>query len=318
MAKQQKKGKNAQKKKRRTSTTRGKAASGLEQQTKHEEPKAELGAGVRARAKGTTMPTSVKVMVGIMAFTMLTMMGAVSYSSMNNFDLLEWVTGADVDGTKSSPTNSEVAMSGSQRQAMDATRKFAGFYVINKDAAAAEKDPQPPVTLAEANVSYSDADTAQIVRDFKKSADEGREKVLEGNKEKIQARKDAKAAKDEAQRNNPLNKFFAGIVQLRDDVATLGGNTWNGLTGANRAEEKPATSEQPEAAATAPADGSTVAVDGSAGTGEAALAPAPETTGEGAEGTATETSTANEGSGASEGTAPNTKAADGTSGGQGQ
>ena len=316
MAKQQKKGKNAQKKKRRTSTTRGKAASGLEQQVKNEEPKAELGAGVRARAKGTTMPTSVKVMVGIMAFTMLTMMGAVSYSSMNNFDLLEWVTGADVDGTKSSPTNSEVAMSSSQRQAMDATRKFAGFYVINKDAAAAEKDPQPPVTLAEANTSYSDADTAQIVRDFKKSADEGREKILEGNKEKIQARKDAKAAREEAQRNNPLNKFFAGIVQLRDDVATLVSNTWNGITGANRAEEKPATGEQPDATTT-PTEGTAVAPEGTAGTGEAAPASAPEATGEGTV-TATENGTTNEGNGASEGTAPNTKAADGTSGGQGQ
>lgn len=261
MAKNQKKGKNAQKKKRRASTTRGKAAASLEQQTMHEEPQAELGAGVRVRSKGTTMPLSVKIMVGIMAFTMLTMMGAVSYSSLNDFDLLEWITGADVDGTQSSSTNSETALTGEQRHAVDATRKFAGFYVINKDAAAAEKDPQPPVTLAEANISVRKADTAQIIEDFHTAAEESRDEVLEAGKEKIQARKDAQTAKDEAKRNNPVTKFFDGLGQLRDDIATLFTNTWNGLTGADRAEDVPEPATDDAAAVADDGTGDAVATE---------------------------------------------------------
>ena len=258
MSKRVKKGKNAQKKTQRNKKVTGVRSSSVSvaQQRamyEEEEPRAELGAGVRARAKGTTMPLGVRIMVGIMAFTMLTMMGVVSYSSLNDFDLIDWLTGEDVSPGTSSETNSASAMTKGQRRVIDATNKFDGFFVIDKDSG---------LTLTDVNSSLQTSDTIAATEKYKKEAEEKRDEILEADKKKIEALNKKKEAREEAKSNNPFKKFSDGTSQFRDAVVSLFTSTWDGLTGKNRAEEPVVTeSELDDDGITTEAEDSGDAVD---------------------------------------------------------
>lgn len=240
MSKRVKKGKNAQKKKvqhnRNGLGVRSSGMSVAQQRAIYEEemPRAEIGEGVRARSQGTTMPLGVRIVVGIMAFAMLTMMGVVSYSSSNDFDLVEWLTGEDVAPGVSSPTNSAAAFTSSQRVAIDATNKFDGFFIVDEESG---------LSLTDVNSSRQTADTLAVSTKYKKDADEKRDEVLEAGKEKIQALNDKKAARDEAKQNNPFKKFSDGVASFRDQVVALFTNTYNGLTGKDRAESQTGNEE---------------------------------------------------------------------------
>lgn len=233
MSKKVKKGKNAQKKKtqrnKQNMGVRSSAVSVAQQRAMYEEeePRAELGAGVKARAQGTTMPLGVRILVGIMAFTMLTMMGVVSYSSLNNFDLVDWLTGEDVAPGTSSSTNSASAMTREQRAAVDATNKFDGFFVLDEDSG---------LSITDVNSGRQTANTREATTKYKEETEKKRDEILEADKEKIQSLKDKKASRDEAKQNNPFKKFSDGIGQFRDAVVALFSNTYDGLTGKNRAE----------------------------------------------------------------------------------
>lgn len=234
MSKRVKKGKNAQRKKTQRNknnvSARSSTMSVAQQRAMYEEeePRAELGAGVKARSQGATMPLGMRILVGLMAFTMLTMMGVVSYSSLNNFDIIDWLTGEDVAPGTSSPTNSASALTRSQRVAVDATNKFDGFFILDEESG---------ISLTEVNSGLLTADNAETVNKYKKEAEEKRNEVLEADKEKIQALKDKKTARDEAKQNNPFKKFSDGLGEFRDAVVALFTNTYDGLTGKNRAEE---------------------------------------------------------------------------------
>lgn len=233
MSKRVKKGKNAQRKKnqrKQNASVRSSNISVAQQRAiyEEEEPRAELGAGVRARAKGTTMPLGVRILVGLMAFTMLTMMGVVSYSSLNDFDIIDWLTGEDVAPGTTSETNSASAMTAKQRIAVDATNKFDGFFVVDEDSG---------ITLTDVNSDLQTADTAAVTKKYKEEADEKREEILKADKEKIDKLNEKKTARDEAKENNPFKKFSDGLGEFRDAVVALFTNTWDGLTGKNRADE---------------------------------------------------------------------------------
>lgn len=242
MSKRVKKGKNAQKKKQRKATevgSRSSTTSVAQQRLQYEEdvPKAELGAGVRVRAKGTTMSLGVRILVGIMAFTMLTMMGVVSYSSMNNFDVIEWLTGEDVAPGTTSSTNSATAMTKAQRAAMDATNQFDGFFIVDEESG---------LSLTDVNSSRQTSATAAVSKKYKEDADSKRDEILAQDKEKIDRLKERKDAREDAKQNNPFNKFFDGLGQFRDAVVALFSNTYDGLTGKSRAEspaEEPAVTD---------------------------------------------------------------------------
>lgn len=234
MSKRVKKGKNAQKKKQRKSLAQGTRSSNVsvaQQREMYEEevPRAEIGEGVKARAKGgTTMSLGVRILVGVMAFTMLTMMGVVSYSSMNDFDIIEWLTGEDVYPGTSSETSSASAMSAAQRSAMDATNKFDGFFVVDEDSG---------LTLTDVNSDLQTADTIAVTTRYKAEADEKRDEILEDGKKRIERLEERKDEWDEAKRNNPVSKFTSGLEDFRNAIVTLFTNTYNGLTGENRLEE---------------------------------------------------------------------------------
>ena len=254
MSKRVKKGKNAQKKKQRKVTeagSRSSTTSVAQQRLLYEEdtPKAELGAGVRVRSKGTTMSLGVRILVGIMAFTMLTMMGVVSYSSMNNFDIVEWLTGEDVAPGTTSSTNSATAMTKAQRSAMDATNQFDGFFIVDEESG---------LSLTDVNSSRQTSETATVSKKYKEDADSKRDEILAQDKEKIDRLKERKDAREDAKQNNPFNKFFDGLGQFRDAVVALFSNTYDGLTGNNRAET---SAENPETTDDVPGVASDEAVD---------------------------------------------------------
>ena len=232
MSKRQRKGKNAQRKRQRVqSKTRGKAAASMEQQhsaATREESHAELGAGVRARAQGTTWPLGVRVLVGLMAFTMLTFGGVIGYSGANDIDIVAWLTGEDVYGDKASPTNSEPAMTAGQRHAMDATRKFDGFYVVDEEAG---------LTLAEATSQRQSPRTAKAAAEFRESAEGSRDETLAKSKERVDARNARKQERQEAKENSAWARFAKGVGEFRDGIADLFGGTWGAITGSDRADE---------------------------------------------------------------------------------
>ena len=242
MSKKVKKGKNAQRKKsqRRSANTSTKTVSVAQQRQIYEEetPRAELGEGVRVRSKGTTsntMSLGVKVLVGIMAFTMLTMMGVVSYSSLNDFDIVDWLTGEDVAPGQTSETNSKEAYSRGQRAAVDATNKFDGFFVLGADSA----DAQPSgITLTDVTSDRQTSETIAASKKHKEEADEKRQEILDADKEKIASLKEKKDARTEAKTNNPMKRFSDGLSKFRDEVAKLFSGTIDGLTGKNRADEQ--------------------------------------------------------------------------------